>query len=384
MVIIKSYETENNNVIRIIELDVLKGVAILLVVIGHAIQYNPNITNYHQNIIFNIIYSFHMPLFMIISGYLAWKHTDNKPLSYLGRKFINLIIPFASWYIVCYGLIRIMNIVKLGFYQNIGIIDYLVRAVLTPSYGLWYLWVLFFNLCILYIALRFEKLGGPIPPICISMILLYLSPMDYFGLNLIRWYWPFFAAGYIINRYSKDLGRWKYSAYILSIIIAITSFIVWTSGYTVIPIDLANRFFSCHITNKGVVSQLVRYVVGFAGIGITVLLVKILIIRSSILQRTLSWLGTVTLDLYVNTSLILILLSQFPISCLLRFGELGVYLGIILMACIAILISLIISFFILRRFDILALLFLGKYNSKKKTENNSVSDSIVVTKTPIK
>lgn len=109
-------------------------------------------TNFQQNTIFNIINSFHMLLVMIISGHLAWKRTDNKPMSYLGRKFINLIIPFASWYVVCYGLIRVMNIVKSEFSQNNGIIDYLVRAVLNPNYGLWYLWVLSFNFCILYIT----------------------------------------------------------------------------------------------------------------------------------------------------------------------------------------------------------------------------------------
>jgi hypothetical protein len=196
------------------------------------------------------------------------------------------------------------------------------------------------------------------------MVMLYLSPTDYFGLNKIRWFWPFFAVGYIINRYANDLGRWEYLAYILSTIIAIISFIIWMGRYTVLTIDPTNVFFSLPYIYKRVVSQLIGYFVGFAGIGIVVLLVKTLIIKSLILRRTLSWLGTVTLDIYVNSSLILILLAQFPIKYFLRFGELGVYSEIITMACIAILISLSISFLILRRFDILALLFLGKYNSK--------------------
>ena len=46
--------------------DVMRGVAILLVVIGHGIQYG--YSDYDNNILFRIIYSFHMPLFMFISG----------------------------------------------------------------------------------------------------------------------------------------------------------------------------------------------------------------------------------------------------------------------------------------------------------------------------
>lgn len=43
-------------------IDVLKGIAILLVVLGH-IAAAPKLTS--------VIYSFHMPLFIFISGYLA-------------------------------------------------------------------------------------------------------------------------------------------------------------------------------------------------------------------------------------------------------------------------------------------------------------------------
>lgn len=49
---------------RILQIDVLKGFAILLVVLGHAIYE----TYSENNIVFRMIYSFHMPLFMFLSG----------------------------------------------------------------------------------------------------------------------------------------------------------------------------------------------------------------------------------------------------------------------------------------------------------------------------
>lgn len=52
---------------RISYIDQLKGIAILLVVLGHVIGYN----NCENSFLWRFIYSFHMPLFMFISGYVC-------------------------------------------------------------------------------------------------------------------------------------------------------------------------------------------------------------------------------------------------------------------------------------------------------------------------
>ena len=46
---------------RLNQFDILKGVGILLVMIGHAISTN--------SIVYNLIYGFHMPLFFFCSGF---------------------------------------------------------------------------------------------------------------------------------------------------------------------------------------------------------------------------------------------------------------------------------------------------------------------------
>lgn len=50
---------------RIEYIDLLKGIAIILMIVGHTFK--------TQNVLFRIIYSFHMPLFAIISGYFFKK-----------------------------------------------------------------------------------------------------------------------------------------------------------------------------------------------------------------------------------------------------------------------------------------------------------------------
>lgn len=67
MLMDKKIENRSENI------DVIKGEGILLVVVGHIIQYVICKENAFNNVIFSVIYSFHMPLFMFVSGYLSYK-----------------------------------------------------------------------------------------------------------------------------------------------------------------------------------------------------------------------------------------------------------------------------------------------------------------------
>lgn len=57
---------------RLIWADSLKGVLILLVVLGHAIQFTLGESCYTDHM-WDLIYSFHMPAFMAVSGFLAYR-----------------------------------------------------------------------------------------------------------------------------------------------------------------------------------------------------------------------------------------------------------------------------------------------------------------------
>lgn len=78
---------------RLPYLDNIKGLLIILVVIGHAIQYC--LPTYEMNIAFRFIYSFHMPLFFFVSGYLA--NRGRWDSNVIRRRAIQLLIPFAAW-----------------------------------------------------------------------------------------------------------------------------------------------------------------------------------------------------------------------------------------------------------------------------------------------
>lgn len=83
-------------------LDQLKGFAILLVVVGHVIQFNA--PHFEQDRLFSAIYSFHMPLFFFLSGYVSAGSARVTSLSSgalaIARKATSLLIPLFVWGII--------------------------------------------------------------------------------------------------------------------------------------------------------------------------------------------------------------------------------------------------------------------------------------------
>ena len=60
---------------RDLTIDSLKGFLILLVIFGHLLGSLKCLENKECQAIWNFIYTFHMPLFVLISGYFSNKQT---------------------------------------------------------------------------------------------------------------------------------------------------------------------------------------------------------------------------------------------------------------------------------------------------------------------
>lgn len=178
---------------RDIRIDMLKGFAIILVVLGHCVQFVYASKDFGQNIVFRVIYSFHMPLFMFISGYtvaLTKKAIDWK---WLLKRAAALLIPFATWAVIS-------SIVQAG--KNAP--AFLLHILLFPENGMWFLLVLFYNCVVLYLAgivrnrirSKFRDLSY-----AATLLTLMLIPGDYFGLNLLKYHFAFYIAGFLWEQY---------------------------------------------------------------------------------------------------------------------------------------------------------------------------------------
>lgn len=114
---------------RIEVLDFAKGLAIFLVIMGHATD------NLATPLWRLIIYSFHMPLFFLVAGMVVKpvEVTERGSLLYFLRKnFLALIVPFIIWGLVysCFS------------YENFGNILYGTYEMLSKSHSLTSLWFL--------------------------------------------------------------------------------------------------------------------------------------------------------------------------------------------------------------------------------------------------
>ena len=85
---------------RLLYIDILKAFTIYLVLWGHAIMhFQPD---YKESYIFQVIYAFHMPLFMMLSGYFAISSMKMEIVPFIKKKFRQLLLPCISWGVLCW------------------------------------------------------------------------------------------------------------------------------------------------------------------------------------------------------------------------------------------------------------------------------------------
>ncbi len=84
---------------RNIIFDAIKAFAILLVVLGHSIQYVSGL-DYWNDHVFRIIYSFHMQLFFIVSGFFFQSSLRLNIGEFLYKKSISLLLPCFVWAVI--------------------------------------------------------------------------------------------------------------------------------------------------------------------------------------------------------------------------------------------------------------------------------------------
>lgn len=126
------------------KIDVLKGILILLVVIGHVLP-----GTLQENFVRYFIYSFHMPVFFAVSGYLvnvdSLKYSNLK--EFLLKYGYRVIIPW----LVAVQVYFILNC-ALGF-GSVSVKGYLSQYI-YPFYHLWYVIGYVFCICCLRWAVK--------------------------------------------------------------------------------------------------------------------------------------------------------------------------------------------------------------------------------------
>lgn len=207
-------------------LDIAKGIAIILVVIGHALQSG----DFDEKMGFKVIYSFHMPLFVFLSGAVAslWiKPKDiclglvknsQKSAARLRRASVRLLLPFVCWTIIGYLINR----------RSEGFESFMVKVLMSPDWSLWFL-VCIFHCTALFLLLQIVLAGiysalsrvdikllpknlfdsGWMRLIFIYIVWRILAPWlpNYFGIPLARDFFVYFLLGIAFYQYAQPFHK---------------------------------------------------------------------------------------------------------------------------------------------------------------------------------
>lgn len=133
---------------RIEWIDTLKGFAMLMVILGHVVQgyqvagFFPQYAVY-LNGLFDGIYSFHMPLFFMVSGYLyemTWNENKNASWERIHHKFWDMMILYIVFSLLFWS-IKTLAAAHVQMNHIISVEELLMIPVAPLSY-LWFLYVL--------------------------------------------------------------------------------------------------------------------------------------------------------------------------------------------------------------------------------------------------
>lgn len=183
---------------RIHELDYLKGIFILLMVMFHLALVEET-----YPVLREAVYTFHMSAFLIISGYLA--NVEKTPQDF-GKGLMRLLVPYVLFESL-YILMQYFVGGSLGAHNAIGQLtptDFIYRVATQPTGPYWYLHTLILCTAVYYVIYRLLKLR--------SISGLALTGLILFGLSLVieglNWdYVIYFLMGMFILQCGGKLTR---------------------------------------------------------------------------------------------------------------------------------------------------------------------------------
>lgn len=233
-----------------LSVETLRGVAIILVVMGHVIGSGPDggmqvaDDSFLRHVYYSFIECLQMPLFTVISGWVYALHpiTTEKIKDFVGKKVIRIILPMifvgAAYFILQY-LVPGTN--KKGDLSDIW------KILVFPYTLFWYLPSLFLVFLVIAVIDSFHKMDTFINwavIFCLSLAVLLLrdkviptDTLNYFSYKGAMYLLPFFIMGIGIMRFKDFFSNRKFiTALIIILIIGI--FIQQLAWYKVIEYSI--------------------------------------------------------------------------------------------------------------------------------------------------
>ena len=198
--------------------DNARAILIFLVVLGHLLVSYTSEDKY-LSALYLLIYSFHMPTFLFISGYFA-KNIEQP--NYLEKVAKKLIVPYALFF-------AFFSI----YYYLTGKEDAIHLDPFNPVFALWFLLTLFFFHVILVIVKNYKPVYVLTISLVVSLLAGYSNNIgEYLSISRTIVFFPIFYLGYLMTKKNTKLLRNK-KLILISIIILCLFFV----GYVLHPIN---------------------------------------------------------------------------------------------------------------------------------------------------
>lgn len=255
----------------------MKGVAISCVVVGHCIQFGSGGAYMESGVffehpLFRMIYSWHMPLFMLVSGYLfGLSITRHSFLTLLHRRSRQLLLPILSW-----GTLGAVMFFLAYPESVLSVKDLLTNWLTHVFFGSWFIWALL--LLSLFVLMVHHFLHDRIFIYAGAFILTFFVP-NMWNMNLYMFMYPFFIVGYMAfcRGWMHKFDWRKYNNHIF-ILLGVSYMIlfswfhysayIYTSGYSIFL-----HYRTGDIAIWKFWNDLFRMVIGFFGSALIMLII---------------------------------------------------------------------------------------------------------------
>ena len=184
------------------EIDILKGIAILTVVLEHcsSLKYI-DLSNAQWCVtLVAIIKSFNMQLFFVLSGFLfASSNTTDKKKAYIS-KFDRLLVPMVFLSIINITLVYSMPSVINGDERRVGFVDTIINFALYGK-NYWFIYTLLIIFCITIFIKKYLTKTATISVILLLVVLYEtnLAHDELFRIKDVTYFSVFFLLGYLAS-----------------------------------------------------------------------------------------------------------------------------------------------------------------------------------------
>ena len=279
---------------RVIAYDALKFFAMFLVVWGHCVQFLLS-SNHLDEPAFCLIYSFHMPLFFIVSGLFAGRSMDESAGVFLWSKSRQLLLPCLSWGVLM-SCANVVQAILTGHWSGYPIWHTFIN-------NFWFLKSLFICYVLAYMVRKFCSRFA-----VFSIVSIFVS--QFIPFYLVDVMYPLFVLGIFLGYHREHLEKYAGKSLWVFIPLFLVCLLLWKGDFLVtssIPKLLWSgswRELLSAVSVRGF-----RWMIGaFGGLVFIALFVKLG--NKGWLIQKMSTFGRYTLGIYIVHSLVFVVRNR--------------------------------------------------------------------------